>query len=292
MSLFKSLDSVPKSTESSVKTIPKFTNVEYTVATFVNKLKEINTLSDKEIQSIIFRQYEMLLDYDLFLVNPESRQVAQQMFMNEKFLTNLIDCVPNLHLNEHQVICCNKLAYDYIAFHKASECNPTIRALLMELSFRVNLSIVLPLSAIIGLDSAKYLAMLRKSSFKEEKSVARVNRFLIRSGLELREQDMINIYSKLFERVTNLFIVTMFDIPEDDLNNLEYFRYDEMSKSMIDILDNMPSGEIVKVLKSYSNTYFLHGEPPVRFSMMSLHESYGRIKNVINELIEDGIIVP
>lgn len=291
--MFQSLKGVvDNNTTPPERVIPKFTNAEMTINTLVEKLKSVNTMSDQEIKDVIFRQYMTILNYDLFLATPESRAVAQQLFTNERFLNNLVVCVQNLPLNEHQIICCNKLAYDYIALHPVTDANPAVRNLLFDLSFRVNLKTVLPLSAIIGVDNAKYLAMLRKSSFKEDKNIIRVNRFLIKSGLELNEQNMIDIYSKLFESVSTLFITTMFSIAQPDYTKLELLRYEEMSKAMIDILDSMPSTEIRIVLSNYASFYSLNGEPPIRFSMKNIHDSYGRIKQVILGLTEDGVIVP
>lgn len=294
MSIFKSINNPgPQDPWSSKLIMPKFNTVEMSMKTLLDKLRGINSLTDNEVRDIISRQYNTILNYDLFLIGSESREVAQELFINEKFLANLIYCVSNnIQLNEHQVICCNKLTYDYIALHSTSECNQAVRNLLMELSFRVNLKTVLALSPLIGIDNAKYLAMLRRSSFKENKNVRRVNKFLIHSGLELMEQSIINIYGKLFDRVSILFTETMFYLPDNDYTRSEQLRYDEMSKSMIDILDSMPSDQIKQVLVNYSNSFYLKGEPSVRFSMKNLHESYSRIKVVINELSEEGIIVP
>jgi hypothetical protein len=274
------------------KSIPKFITVELSMGTLLAQLSDISSLSDSMIQDIIYRQYDVILNYDMFLASSESRAVAQGLFTNERFLSNLVACANNLDLNEHQVICCNKLAYDYIALHSATDCNQVIRDLLMELSFRVNLKTVLALSSIIGLDNAKYLAMLRKSSFKENKNVMRVNRFLIKSGLELIEQNMIDIYCKMFDSVSILFTTTMFSLPEPDYTKLELFRYEEMSKAMIDLIDSMPIAEMKIVLSNYASSYSIGGEPKVRFSMKNIHESYIRINKAIEELLEDGIIVP
>ena len=292
--MFKSLNNPGSQDPGSSKLVmPKFNTVELSIKTLLDKLKNVNSLSDNEIRDIICRQYETILNYDLFLVGSESRGIAQELFTNEKFLLNLIYCVSNnIELNDHQIICCNKLAYDYIAFHSTSDCNQTIRNLLMELSFRINLKIVLPLSPLIGIDNAKHLAMLRKSSFKEYKNVQRVNRFIIHSGLEIMEQGIIDIYGKLFNSVSILFAETMFSLPNNDYTKSESLRYDEISKAMIDILDSMPSDQIKQVLSNYCNLFYLKGEPPVRFSMKNIHESYNRIKNVIEELSQEGIIVP
>ena len=290
--MFKSLDPVLFNTGSPERAMPKFTSVEYTLYTLLVKMKSVNTLSDNEIQGIIYRQYNMLLDYDLFLVNPESKKAAQEMFTNTNFLRNLGYCVTNLILTDHQKICLNKLAFDYISLD-TTEQNPIIKDQLMDISYKVNLKDVLPLTSIIGLENAKYITMLRLSSFNEEINISRVNRFIIKGGLELREQQILEIYGYLFDRVSILFSTTMLELPEDTYDKLMRYRYDEISKVMIDILDNMTSENIKITLRNYGSTYELKGNPPVRFTLRTIHYSFARILNVINELMdEEGIYVP
>lgn len=292
MGYFKSLDSAPDGAENAERHMPKFATVEYTLSTIVDKLHQINSLSDTEIRDIIFRQYKTLLDYDNLLSDNKSREAMQELFKNKRFLTNLVYCAECMQFDTHNITCCNKLAFDYMVFY-GDNADPDINILLMELSYRINIKTILPLSAIIGIEPAKYLSMLRFSSFDESKNVKRVNKYIIRSGLNhLREQGIIDVYSRLFERFSILFTETMLTLPEPDYTPEERFRYDEMSKAMIDILDNMPSEEIWKVLENYASTYELKGQPPMRFSMKDLHTSYFRVTNVIRTMLENGIIIP
>ncbi|MCM1215917.1 MAG: hypothetical protein NC548_15530 [Lachnospiraceae bacterium] len=287
MGTFKSLDGISDGEEIPV--VPKFTTIELSISTIVERLKQVNALSDAEIRDIIFRQYNTILDYDNFLKDRKSRETVQELFKNEQFLNNLIYCVERIKLNAYQITCLNVLAFDFIITY--GNTNQVVRNLLTELSMRINTDLVLPLSAIIGLEPAKYLSMVRRSSYDEVSIVRRVNTYLIKSGLEIKEQEIINIYAVLFTRISNLFTVTMLEMP-DNLNQSEMVRYDEMSKAILDILDNMPSEEIMKVLSNYASSWSLFGEPNVRFSLQCLHNSYGRITKVVRILMEQGTIVP
>lgn len=287
MGTFKSLDGISDGDEIPV--VPKFSTIEFSISTIVEKLKKVNMLSDEEIRDIIFRQYNTILDYDNFLKDRKSRETVQELFKNERFLNNLIYCVERIKLNAYQVTCLNKLAFDFIITY--GNTNQVVRDLLTELSLRINTDLVLPLSAIIGIEPAKYLSMVRRSSYDEVSIASRVNTYLIKSGLEIKEQEIINIYAILFKRISNLFVVTMLNMP-DNLNQSEMVRYDEMSKAILDILDNMPSEEIMKVLSNYASSWSLFGEPKVRFSLQRLHNSYGRITKVVRILLEQGTIVP
>lgn len=287
MGTFKSLEGISDGDEKQF--VPKFTTIEFSISTIVEKLRMVDELSDAEIKDIIFRQYNTILDYDQFLKDLKSREAIQELFKNERFLNNLIYCVEKIKLTEYQVICLNKLAFDFIITY--GNTIPNVRNLLTELSLRINTDLVLPLSAIIGIEPAKYLSMVRRSSFDEGLNAGRVNTYLIKAGMDIKEQEIINIYSILFKRISNLFTVTMLSLPEN-LNQSEMIRYDEMSKALIDILDNMPSEEIMKVLENYASSWSLRGEPKVRFSMQHLHISYGRIANAISVLLDRGTIVP
>lgn len=293
MGLFKSIDSASLRDAEPERAMPKFTTIEYSMDTLVSKLESVDGFSDKEIQEIIYRQYNTILDYDLFL-RDKGRTVMQELFQNERFLKNLIICVQNMQLNGHQTICCNKLAYDYIIYasrQPVTEKFTRISKLLLELSAKVNSKTVLILSAIIDITSAKNIAMVRKSSFKEELNVQRLNNLLIESEAELSQQTLLDIYSKLFTRVTTLFTETMFQEPPSG-NEKRMKIYNNITMVMVYILDSMTSDNIAEVLKNYSVSYHMRGNPPVRFSFWELHESYSRIMNVFHQVVAEGFNMP
>lgn len=290
MGYFKSLEAVQQSTASTNndKITPKFT-MEYTVESLVEKLTNGDTLTDEEIQGIIYRQLDMLLNYDLFFAQSETREVAQKLFTNERFLRALLAAIHNVNLNRHQIVCCNKLAFDYCRLHGV---NNQIGELLLQLSYGVNRNMVLGLSGIVGFHHAMYMAMIRNSSFVEAKNVSRINNFLIRNITDCTAQNIVDIYSKMFSRVTVLFVTTMNELPSLSFTKEEKRIYDLISISMVAILDNMTSVEMEKVLVNYGTDHFLNrSDKAVRFSLQNL-DGYPRIARVIKKIEEDGIYIP
>ena len=88
--------------------IPPFTTIEYELKTIVEKIRNIDNLSESEIRNIIFNQYKMILNYDLFLSDPSSRKLAQELFTNNKFLKIFNDICNVLNLTNDEIICLNK----------------------------------------------------------------------------------------------------------------------------------------------------------------------------------------
>ena len=95
--MFQSLKGVVENTTPPERVVPKFTNVELAISTLVEKLKNVESLTDREITDIIYRQYTTILNYDLFLISPESKTIAQQLFTNERFLNCLVSISRRLH---------------------------------------------------------------------------------------------------------------------------------------------------------------------------------------------------
>ena len=290
MDEFKSMDPVSlNDTGSPVRGIIKLKSIEYSIDSIYNKILN-NELSDIDIQNIIYRQYTTILDYNLFFKD-ESRQTMQRLFQNIRFLKNLAMCINALSLNTHQIVFCNKLAYDYILYCKMtvpSANREEISTLLTEISYKVNHKDIIALSSIIGLESAKYLAMARHSSFKEEVNVERVN-ILLSKTHNLGVDTIYEIYIKLFDNISVLFSTTMFSTIYDE----EYKdTYDNITLALICILENMDFDNMREVIKNYSVWYDINGRPDVRFSLYNLHESYTNIKSVILDLLNDGYTIP
>lgn len=269
--------------------MPNFTK-EYNAKLLVEKLSNVSELSDDEIMKIIYRQLDMLLDYDLFLANAESREAAQQLFTNERFLLSLITVIPNVRLTSSQITCCNKLSFDYCKLYGVDN---RIGELLLQLSYTVNNRMVMSLSGIIGVEYSKILAMVRNSSFKETKNVSRVNNFIIKNISGLSVQNVLDMYLRMFDRVSTLFITTMNEKLPTNSTEEEKKTYTVISMTMLTMLDNMTSDEMYILLSNYGSDYALnrnHGY--VRFSLNGLAESYSRISNVVEHVRQNGVMIP
>lgn len=241
----------PDSKMNKVKETNLFHTIEYEFDTIVSKIRNIDNIDDNHIKDIIKRQHSLILNYDLFLMDSETRKEAQTLFSNKRFLTNLLDVIGLLYISYHEKICLNKLAYDY---YQNDIKDPEVSNLLFQLTTAVNGRDVVVLSGILGMAGAKTLAMIRNSSFKEEKCIHRVNTYIIKCGMNLSTQSIINIYCFLFDRFSTLFNYTMLESAPSELSLTPYEldNYNGISLAIIAILDSMTSNDILTVVRNYA----------------------------------------
>ena len=241
----------PDSKMNKVKETNLFHTIEYEFDTIVSKIKNIDNIDDNHIKDIIKRQHSLILNYDLFLMDSETRKEAQTLFSNKRFLSNLLDIIGLLDISYHEKICLNKLAYDY---YQNDIKDPEVSNLLFQLTTAVNGKDVVVLSGILGMSGAKTLAMIRNSSFKEEKCIHRVNTYIIKCGMNLSTQSIINIYCFLFDRFSTLFNYTMLESAPSELSLTpnELNNYNSISLAIIAILDSMTSNDILTVVRNYA----------------------------------------
>lgn len=291
MSLFPSFHVGDKSRNlDEVKQGSLFHSIEYELSGIINKINNIDTLNEDEIKNIIIRQHSMILNYDLFLMSSETRFQAQKLFTNKRFLLCFLDVIRLLDLTQHEKICINKLAYDYyITPNKDNE----ISTLLYQLTTEVNGKEVIVLSSILGMNNARVLAMIRNSSFKEEKCIHRVNTFIIKCNIELSIKDIIAIYCSLFDRFTNLFVFTMMESKPNNLISEEDKKFDYISIALLEMLNTMNSIDIRKVINDYAFTLkMVKVNTTVRFAIKSVVR-FDRIISIIREVeIAENIIIP
>lgn len=284
MSLFPSL--VPDDKDKKLDTLQQgslFHSIEYELTGIINKINNINNLDDKEIRDIIIRQHSMILNYDLFLQSNETRIQALYLFTNERFLKNFLDVIRILDLSKHEIVCLNKIAYDYYILENKDQ---KIADLLYRLTTEVNGKQVTVLSGILGISGAQILAMIRNSSFKIEKCIHRVNTYIIKCNIDLSVQNIIDIYCFLFERFTDVFIYTMMEpkynyILNDYHKNL---KFDNASIALLEILNSLTTNDIRKVISDYGfilNMVKLNY--PARFSLKTATR-YKRIVDVVKEI--------
>ena len=241
----------PDSKMNKVKETNLFHTIEYEFDTIVSKIRNIDNIDDNHIKDIIKRQHSFILNYDLFLMDSETRKEAQTLFSNKRFLTNLLDVIGLLDISYHEKICLNKLAYDY---YQNDIKDPEVSNLLFQLTTAVNGRDVVVLSGILGMAGAKTLAMIRNSSFKEEKCIHRVNTYIIKCGMNLSTQSIINIYCFLFDRFSTLFNYTMLESAPSELSLTPYEldNYNSISLAIIAILDSMTLNDILTVVRNYA----------------------------------------
>ena len=278
----------PDSKMNKVKETNLFHTIEYAFDTIVAKIRNIDNIDDNHIKDIIKRQHSLILNYDLFLMDSETRKEAQTLFSNKRFLSNLLDIIGLLDISYHEKICLNKLAYDY---YQNDIKDPEVSNLLFQLTTAVNGKDVVVLSGILGMSGAKTLAMIRNSSFKEEKCIHRVNTYIIKCGMNLSTQSIINIYCFLFDRFSTLFNYTMLESAPSELSLTpnELNNYNSISLAIIAILDSMTSNDILTVVRNYAymiNNVSVNVIP--RFRLDTIQNQ--RIKEVVTQVkVEENL---
>ena len=278
----------PDSKMNKVKETNLFHTIEYEFDTIVSKIRNIDNIDDNHIKDIIKRQHSLILNYDLFLMDSETRKEDQTLFSNKRFLSNLLDIIGLLDISYHEKICLNKLAYDY---YQNDIKDQEVSNLLFQLTTAVNGKDVVVLSGILGMSGAKTLAMIRNSSFKEEKCIHRVNTYIIKCGMNLSTQSIINIYCFLFDRFSTLFNYTMIESapPELSLTTSEMDNYNSISLAIIAILDSMTSNDILTVVRNYAymiNNVSVNIIP--RFRLDTIQNQ--RIKEVVTQVkVEENL---
>jgi len=286
-----------KKTETTLVDINIMDTPIFNIQVLYDKLSNIDKVSDKELYSLLKIGYKDLLK-DIF---NKDTPLYLTLLTNSKFITIFIQVLSSEILDYDCKVYCNKIAYDYLTLSENKD--KYIQQLYYTLSKVVNRGII---PGLLGLgiqeDLASYIALARYSSLKEMINVERVNFIIISSSKEhvMAEQMIVWIYEKLFDRVTPLFEGVMFDIlTEDDEDNytdnmLE--TYSTISLAVLDIMNNLPSQDIRKVLISYVGDYELVYRKPnqktTRFSMDSLSTDYSRINQAIEDLKLETIYVP
>ena len=273
-----------------------FKTVEYQLSTIVEKIKDIDNLNEEEIKQIIIRQYPTILNYDLFLSVPETRNAALELFTNKRFLVLFFDVVGLLDLSESQKICINKLVYDY---YSLPEKDNEICELLLSISYVTNNRLVIRLSAILGVNGARILSMVANSSFRIDKKVHRINTFIIRCGIKLSVQNVVDIYLTIFDKYKDLFINSMLESIEhlsieDQSNDIIRSNFNTISTALYTILDSMVSKDVEQILLNYVYALqILPSDVKIRFSFKNIINMSDRMKKIRDNVeYETGLIIP
>lgn len=271
--------------KSPIKTI------EYTIEEVAARIDSIDMLDDNEIKKIIERQHEIFLNYKLFISQPEKRRILLKLFSNLKFLKIFNSVVGALQLSNEEIICANKICYDYyisLVRDKDVVCE------LLLMSSIINFDLSIKLSAMLGVDNAKALAMIYNSTFRLEKRVHRVHYFLINyTFTELTTQDIVNILCILFDKdFTKVFISMMLECKLPSYNNEQVKRFDDISSAVISILDSLSTKDIQMLLLDYANFLRINNIQYVRFSMKTLVNKE-RIIGCINQVeFSSNLLIP
>lgn len=271
-------------------------SMDYTnIDSIIKKLFNINNLSDEDVYNLLYKTYPYILD-EMFI--GKNMDLIKFLYTNSRFIMTLTNVLSrnDVKLTYLQTVYCNRLAYDY--FTARGSKDDYIRALLINLIKVVNRSIV---PSLIGLglseELASYLVNARYSSLKENIQVKRLNLEIInRLSGSVTVQMIINIYGKLFDRITPLFEGIMYDYwpPEQFVGNDIEDTYAMINISILEIVNNLPADIMYHLLKNFYESYqLINLDKKIRFNIYSFcKEDYPRLDYTLELLKSEGIVLP
>lgn len=179
----------------------------------------------------------------------------------------------------------NEFIYEFFT-KKEQEINT--KPIYLHLSKLVNADVVSRLSVYVPSDLAALLAMAKNSTLDINKATKRVNSVLIQQDTSfLTEQKIVDIYVTLYDRITPLFLGVMSDYrnPKQMSDSMSE-NWSLLDLALLDILENMPSEEIAKVLRSYVETERMGYLKQPKFSLDSINTvDYPRTVNVYHSIV-------
>lgn len=260
-----------------------------------NKLFKLDDLDDESLYNLICKSYPYILD-EMFI--SKNIELIKFLYTNPRFIMTFTNVLsrPNIKLTYLQMIYCNKLAYDY--FTARGDKDDYIKALLVNLVKTVNRSIT---PGLIGLglneELVSYLTNARLSSLKEPIQVKRLNLIIMNQSTDIMTVQMIiDIYGKLFDRITPLFEGIMYDYW-----SLEQFTGKEMEDvyatiniAILEIVNNLPEDIMYHLLRNfYESHQLINLNKRVRFNIYSFcQDDYPRLYYTLELLKQEGIILP
>lgn len=266
-------------------------NIDY----IKNRLFQLDQLSDEDIYNLIYKTYPYLLD-EIFI--SKNMDLVRFLYTNPKFIMTLGNVLsrPDINLTRLQIIYCNKLAYDY--FTANGNKDDYIKALLINLIKTVNRSVS---PSLIGLglseELTSYLINARYSSLKENIQVKRLNCVIMNQSTDIiTVQMVVDIYGKLFDKITPLFDGIMYDYysTEQFITQEMEDIYATINVAILEIVNNLPENIMYHLLKNfYESHQLINLDKKIRFNIYSsCREDYPRLHYTLEMLKGEGIILP
>lgn len=260
-----------------------------------NRLFKLDNLSDQDLYNLISKTYQYLLDEMFISGNVE---LISFLYTNPRFIIMLNNVLsrPDIKLTYLQTVYCNKLAYDF--FTARGDKDEYVRTLLINLIKTVNRSVT---PSLIGLglseEIVSYLTNARYSSLKENIQVRRLNLEIMKRPTDIMTVQMIvDIYGKLFDRITPLFDGIMYDYwPNEQLVEQRVEdAYATINIAILEIVNNLPEDIMYHLLRNFNETYqILNSNKKVRFNIYSFcKEDYPRLDYTLEMLKREGIVLP
>lgn len=252
----------------------------------------INNYSDAELYTLVSNNLRGLL-LNIF-ERKDQRYI--KMIISDRFLRVLIQVVSNIEVDYMNKIYLNKLCYDYLTLDDESK-NPIINDLIYHLAKITNKKHI-PILVGCGIPEkiACYIVLSRFSTNNEFLNVTRMNFVIMTANIYFTEQMIVDVYQNLFEKVSQLFEATMLDVID---TNEEWYtedideRYSLITLALLDILNSLPSDAIQRVLNDYVSVYHTsYAGRETRCDLRCLSGDFERIRNIVEEMIANGVRMP
>lgn len=262
----------------------------FSIDAFKSKMQNINDISEENL-AVIIRNYIDTITDDINNSDP----FYNVLFRNQKFVSAFKKAVSYIPIDYKKCLACNKITYDYFT---SDNPDSMIKKDLLDVSKIANKSTILRLiNRGLPEEVAANLALSRYSSSHEITNVKRLNfSMYFRDPDLMTEQRIVWIYEEMFNKISDLFFGTMFEVytqeQQDDFGDNFTEVYGTVGNAVLLILNNMPSDKIQVVLRHYSAEWIYNKRPPVRFSLRCLSEDYSKINRVVNLLDQNQIIIP
>ena len=248
--------------------------------------------------------YEFIRKHHEYILNQiflKDNKIALDFITNLEnldILTKVIGNTPVQDISIDERNMCNKLVYDFFIYPDAkldiAKFNKE-KIYYIALAKSVNRMVIPKISAIYPEELACLLTICRHSSRSEDKNIKRINTILMKQNEQLiTEQSIVNLYLTLFDRVTPLFEGIMKDVRnKTKMTDMEQEIYGRIDLAILDILNEMPTSEMRKVLSSYAELYKLGYLKQVKFPIYSANNAdYSRVIEVVDQLKKEGTIIP
>jgi hypothetical protein len=249
----------------------KYPNVDiiYNIDSIIDKIK---TCKDRnEIKQIILYQHDKIFTY----TNLANKNIdgIKELFMDRKFLETLDDIsgILSTKLSENEKIFINKIIYDYSVYSKNinNEEVEMIKQIMSCIAYTINRDLINDgLVNILGsYKESTRLAIIRRSGFKIDKIIHKVNMFIYRTFLT--EGQIASIYHILYgdkytnqiniELFTSIFINSMLEYIDEDKHDNFSTQFNIVSEILFDMFCSLNLYDIERLLINYNVIIQLYG---------------------------------
>lgn len=261
------------------------------VSALIDKLKDIDNISDDELRSILDTSYSLIMNKLLDNTVQENVALLQTLFNNKRFIIFFKDIVSRKHVSDYDRIMINKCIYDYRNQRKFT-VDEDIATLLSDLADLLNVN---ELTRLLGFRLPKYLASsLANAAYSHQEKVIcvkRVNLIIYNNGdAELfTEQMLVDTYVTLFgTEILKLVEGVVIDkYPEETLQagtKDQVELYYRINLAVLDIVNFLKLEDIKSVLLHFKNIItFSIDRRNVRLDF-NVSADYNRIIEAQNQL--------